>query len=181
MFAHDTELALVVAVALVNTARGGEDELTSPADLDRFLTEYPFSGTFTHNQQEVDEVRALRPVLRQVWESADRGAAAQIVNRILVDVRALPQLAIHDELDWHIHATRLDDPLAQRMAGEAAMAFVDIIRMNDLNRLRICAANDCDAVLVDFSRNRSRRYCDTGNCANRAHVAAYRARQHHRD
>jgi len=31
----------------------------------------------------------------------------------------------------------------------------------------------------DVSRNRSRMYCDTGNCGNRQHVAAYRARQAH--
>ena len=57
------------------------------------------------------------------------------------------------------------------------MAFVDLVRADDLGRLRRCAAEDCDAVLVDLSRNRSRRFCDTGNCGNRAHVAAYRARR----
>ena len=31
-------------------------------------------------------------------------------------------------------------------------------------------------VLVDLSKNRSRRFCDTGNCGNRQHVAAYRER-----
>jgi predicted RNA-binding Zn ribbon-like protein len=32
-------------------------------------------------------------------------------------------------------------------------------------------------VLVDLSRNRSRMFCDTGNCGNRQHVAAYRERR----
>ncbi|HOB06206.1 MAG TPA: CGNR zinc finger domain-containing protein [Propionibacteriaceae bacterium] len=31
-------------------------------------------------------------------------------------------------------------------------------------------------LLVDLSKNRSRKFCDTA-CANRAHAAAYRARQ----
>lgn len=175
-FAHDTELALVVAAALVNTDLNGTDSLTARADLNAFLTKYPFSGSFTNDEQELEEVRALRPVLRQVWETDDRAAAAALVNRILRDAKALPQLVIHDNLDWHIHTTQADVPLAQRMAAEAAMAFVDIIRMDDLDRLRICAADNCSAVLVDFSKNKSRRFCDTGNCANRAHVAAYRAR-----
>ena len=34
-------------------------------------------------------------------------------------------------------------------------------------------------VLVDLSRNRSRMFCDTGNCGNRQHVAAYRERRAH--
>ena len=35
---------------------------------------------------------------------------------------------------------------------------------------------DCEAVFVDLPKNRSRRYCNTGNCGNRQHVAAYRER-----
>ena len=65
--------------------------------------------------------------------------------------------------------------VADRMAVEAAMAFVDVIRMGELDRLRVCAAEDCSDVVVDLSKNRSRRFCDSG-CGNRANVAAYRAR-----
>ena len=65
--------------------------------------------------------------------------------------------------------------------GSAAMStntvLVDVIRGKEMDRMLVCAAEDCDAVVLDLSRNRSKRYCDTGNCANRAHVAAYRARK----
>ena len=57
------------------------------------------------------------------------------------------------------------------------MGFLDLIRTDNLGRLRTCAGDDCDDVLVDLSRNSSRRYCATGNCGNRANVAAYRARR----
>jgi predicted RNA-binding Zn ribbon-like protein len=56
------------------------------------------------------------------------------------------------------------------------MAFVDVIRTDELDRLRICAADDCEDVLVDLSKNRSRRFCEAG-CGNRVAVAAYRARK----
>jgi predicted RNA-binding Zn ribbon-like protein len=62
------------------------------------------------------------------------------------------------------------------MMVEAAMAFVDVIRTDELERLSVCAADDCECVLVDLSKNRSRRFCDRG-CGNRANVAAYRARK----
>jgi predicted RNA-binding Zn ribbon-like protein len=61
------------------------------------------------------------------------------------------------------------------MAVEAAMAFVDLVRSKELSRLRTCASPDCGNVLVDLSKNRSRRFCESG-CGNRAAVAAYRAR-----
>jgi predicted RNA-binding Zn ribbon-like protein len=62
------------------------------------------------------------------------------------------------------------------MAVEAAMALVDVVRSGELERLRVCDADDCDDVVIDLSRNRSRRYCDSG-CGNRTNVAAYRARK----
>jgi predicted RNA-binding Zn ribbon-like protein len=99
------------------------------------------------------------------------------VNRLLRDANALPQLTKHDGWDWHLHATAPDAPLADRMSTEAAMALADVIRSKEMDRLRTCESDDCDAAVLDLSRNRSKRYCDTGNCANRAHVAAYRARQ----
>jgi predicted RNA-binding Zn ribbon-like protein len=61
------------------------------------------------------------------------------------------------------------------MAVEAAMAVLDLVRAGELNRLRICAYPGCGNVLVDLSKNKSKRYCDTG-CSNRAAVDAYRAR-----
>ena len=78
--------------------------------------------------------------------------------------------------EWHLHLASVHDPLWQRMGAEMAMALADLIRAGELRRLKICAAPDCEAVLIDLSRNRSRIFCDTGNCGNRQHVAAYRER-----
>ena len=56
------------------------------------------------------------------------------------------------------------------------MAFVDIVRGKELTRLRICAFPTCSNVVIDLSKNRSKRFCEAG-CGNRAAVAAYRARK----
>jgi predicted RNA-binding Zn ribbon-like protein len=56
-----------------------------------------------------------------------------------------------------------------------AVALARVVCDSGLDRLRVCGSPGCTSVLVDLSRNRSRRYCDT-RCANRQHVAAYRAR-----
>ena len=45
------------------------------------------------------------------------------------------------------------------------------------DRIRVCAADDCDSVYIDYSKNGSKRYCDTGNCGNRMNVNAYRRRK----
>ena len=174
LFAHDTELALQAAVALVNT--GGEVEgLPDVAALDAFVRANGWTGSRRHDGHELDAVRALRPRLRTLWEADEDGVAA-LVNALLREAQALPQLVRHDGWEYHLHATTSSAPLADRMAVEAAMALVDVVRQQELDRLRVCDADDCDRVLVDLSKNRSRRYCST-SCANRTNVAAYRARR----
>jgi predicted RNA-binding Zn ribbon-like protein len=175
IFAHDTEVALNAAAALVNTGRVGTEQLPDAASLDRFATAWGWTGERTHDQAELDAVRQLRPRLAQLWDT-NADAAAELVNTLLSDAHALPQLVKHDSWDYHLHATPHDAPLADRMAVEAAMAFADVIRTQQLDRLRVCAADDCDSVHVDLSKNRSRRFCST-QCANRTNVAAYRTRQ----
>ncbi|WP_411374804.1 CGNR zinc finger domain-containing protein [Arthrobacter sp. MPF02] len=176
VFAPDTEVALRSVVDLINSAANGREELASQADLDAFLAAEGFSGSRTRNAAELDSVRALRNRLAELW-TADEDAAVDTVNRLLREANALPQLVKHDSWDWHLHATAPEAPLADRMSTEAAMALADVIRSKEMDRLRTCEAEDCNAAVLDLTRNRSKRYCDTGNCANRAHVAAYRARQ----
>jgi predicted RNA-binding Zn ribbon-like protein len=175
IFAHDTEVALQAAAALVNTDERDGDLLADVAGLDRFVAAWGWTGSRRRDRAELARVRALRPRLRRLWELDDDGLVEE-VNAILRDAHPLPQLARHDEWDYHLHATSPKAPLADRMAVEAAMAFVDVVRQGELDRLRICDADDCDDVLVDLSKNRSRRYC-SATCSNRVNVAAFRARQ----
>ena len=174
IFAHDTEVALAAAAALVNTGRGRTEQLPDTAALDRFTAAWGWTGERTHDQAELDAVRELRPRLARLWEASPDDAAG-LVNTLLREAHALPQLVKHDGWDYHLHATPPDAPLADRMAVEAAMAFADVVRTQQLERLRLCAADDCGNVHVDLSKNRSRRFCST-LCANRTNVAAYRTR-----
>jgi len=175
VFTDDTELALAGAAALVNTLDGEQELLPDVAALDEFVRTWGWTGERDHDNAELQAVRDLRPRLRRLWELDEEGVV-QLVNELLREANALPQLVKHDRWDYHLHATPPQAPLATRMAVEAAMAFVDVVRTKELSRLRICAADDCDSVAVDLSKNRSKRFCD-GGCGNRAAVAAYRARK----
>ncbi|MCJ1674978.1 MULTISPECIES: CGNR zinc finger domain-containing protein [unclassified Rathayibacter] len=181
VFAYDVEAALTSTAVLVNTlpelSQSGEDEMASIEQLDEFLLENRYTGSRDGSTAELEAVRSVRAPLRSLWRSRAEEDLVAVVNGMLEDGRALPQLVRHGIFGWHLHATRDESPLATRIVVEAAMGFVDVIRGDERDRIRICAADDCEAVLVDFSRNRSKRYCDTGNCGNRANVAAYRARR----
>jgi predicted RNA-binding Zn ribbon-like protein len=182
VFISDTRQSLAAAVYLVNTlpVRDERDRMQTVADLDDYLVVNPYTGAIRRDEQEVAAIRSIRPRLRRLWD-VDRDGAVRLVNEMLRDGGALPQLTIHDGYDWHIHATRDDQPLATRIMVEAAMAFVDVIRSDEYGRVRVCEADDCEAVYVDYSKNGSKRYCDSGNCGNRMNVNAYRRRKAERE
>jgi len=174
VFAHDTEVSLQAAVTLANSALD-PDTLETIDELDAFYETYEYTGRRDGDAAELTAVRAIRPQLLTLLTSS-RDDAAVLVNEMLAGARALPQLVRHDRFDWHLHAVDPQAPLATRITVESAMAMVDVIRADEISRLGICADDDCDGVVLDLSRNRSRRFCSTG-CGNRNAVAAYRARQ----
>ncbi|WP_278261482.1 CGNR zinc finger domain-containing protein [Nocardia sp. AG03] len=174
VFAHDTEAALLAAVELVNSAED-PDTLTEVSQLDEFFDRHVYTGAHTGDVAELTAVRALRAPLRQLLTS-DRDTAVTLVNQILTEHRAIPQLVRHGDVDYHVHAVPPEAPLPVRIAVETAMAMIDLIRADELSRLSICADASCAGLVLDLSRNRSRRYCSTA-CGNRNAVAAYRARQ----
>ena len=99
-----------------------------------------------------------------------------MVNEMLAEATAVPQLVRHDAVRLAHPRGRPRRSLAERILVETAMAMVDVIRADEMSRLGICADDTCEGIVLDLSRNRSRRFCST-TCGNRNAVAAYRARQ----
>ncbi|MFB7249860.1 CGNR zinc finger domain-containing protein [Microbacterium sp. NPDC056234] len=174
LFTNDTEASLSAAVELVNSAEH-PDTLTSTTELDAFLTTHAYTGRVDHDGGELAAVRALRARLRTML-LAPRDEMVAHVNDALADVPLNARLIRHGEVDWHLHAIGDDRPLPERILIETAMALIDVVRTHEDSRLRVCADADCDAIVLDLSRNRSKRYCST-TCTNRNAVAAYRARR----
>lgn len=178
-FAPDTEEALDFIVALCNSdpgaSRSGRDELALLSDLAALLAPIPFTGRIDADATELRDVRQTRALLRRVW-TLDRDDAVIEVNRMLREAKALPQLARHDVSDWHLHATVPEAPLGERMRVEAALALIDVIRSDEMDRLRLCEADDCTGLVLDLSRNKSKRFCSV-RCGNRMNMIAFRERQ----
>ncbi|HST67155.1 MAG TPA: CGNR zinc finger domain-containing protein [Mycobacteriales bacterium] len=173
-FAHDTTAALQAAVALVNSAEP-PDTMTTDEQLDAFFAAHDYSGARRPGAAELAAVRALRAPLRDLL-TGDRDEAVRILNAILAERHAVPALVRHDGHDYHLHAIASDAPLADRIAVETAMAMLDLVRADELGRLSVCAEPTCNGIVLDLSRNRSRRFCST-TCGNKVAVAAYRSRR----
>ncbi|WP_083709744.1 CGNR zinc finger domain-containing protein [Leifsonia sp. ALI-44-B] len=179
LFAPDTEDVLEFNAAILNTvagaSRSGEDELSTREQLSALMAESGFSGRFDRDDAELDAMRAARARLREIW-TLDRDDMIVPINELLARLNAVPRLERHDGIDWHVHATSQEAPLADRFLVEAAMALIDVVRSNETSRLRHCAAFDCEGMLVDLSRNGSKRFCSV-RCGNRMNMVAFRERR----
>lgn len=178
LFTPDTEDTLEFLVEFVNTApaasRSGTDELASPPQLTELLDRHGYSGRFDRDDAELASVVHTRDEFRGLWDmTVDEMVTA--TNDMLRAASAVPFLVKHDAFDWHLHATPPDAPLDERIRVEVALALADVVRTATIDRMRVCAADDCDGVLVDFSRNGSKQYCSI-RCGNRMNQLAYRER-----
>lgn len=179
LFSHDVEHALAGAVDLVNSAPGNNspDQLADVADLAEFVRAHDISDVGRVTSRDLEAVRRLRAAMAPVFEAPDDASAAELVNRLIAQAPATPHLTDHDGYPLHMHYFSPGAALADHLALDVGMALGQVIAAGERERLRRCEAPGCEQVLIDLSRNRSRRYCDARTCGNRLHVAAYRQRQ----
>lgn len=179
-FGPDLLEALTAASELINTGRSAAGEvLQTVADVQAFGDRYAFHG-IPAAPRDVARLRAHRALLGAVavaCESGDDDAAIEMLNKLLADTGAVPQIVAHDGRGPHIHVSRPAAPLSDRIAAHLGMGLAELVVAGESQRVRTCASPSCQDVFVDLSRNRSRRYCDGRTCGNRLHVAAYRARR----
>jgi len=178
-FGADLLEALTAAADLINTGRSRDGErLRDVADVAAFGRRYGLGGRARAG--DVPALRAYRARLDTIvtaCEAGDIPAAVRMINTLLAETGAIPQIVSHDGRGPHIHVSRATAPMADRITAHLAMGLAELLVSGESGRLRSCASPACRDVFLDESRNRSRRYCDSRTCGNRLHVAAYRARK----
>ena len=187
-FESYSDRGVLTAVALVNALTPGEAggrPLALPAvGAERTALAEQAEARVTGRRPRLDPAVVeglcrLAAQLRRVFEAAVRGdedAAPRRLNALLREYRAAPQLSHHGGQRWHLH---FHSPGAGHAVGQAvscATALAAIVGSHGAGRLGVCAAEHCDRVYVDTSRNGSRRFCGPA-CLNRTKMAVFRARQ----
>lgn len=188
MFNAGVNRALNGAAALINTAEGPRsakhtpDTLNTVEDLRSFLDaqdpELQWSDAAANGEQ-LKKVRELRATLRRIWEAGSSTEdELQLINGLLEGVGTqLVRSAAAGEPDIVQTPVPISAQTHHVMTATIAAAISHLVVAEETGRLRICRGDDCQAAIVDLTRNRSKLFCDFGNCANRAHVRAYRARR----
>ncbi|TPI18362.1 CGNR zinc finger domain-containing protein [Mesorhizobium sp. B4-1-1] len=61
-----------------------------------------------------------------------------------------------------------------KIVGAVAWSALDLLRGDELPRLKQCPPDDCHWLFIDRTKNGSRRWCDMGTCGNRAKKQVFR-------
>ncbi|MFJ6749478.1 MULTISPECIES: CGNR zinc finger domain-containing protein [unclassified Streptomyces] len=178
-FASYSDGSATWAEDLVNTYNlvRKREKLPDTATLAELLIEHGIRLSSVPTDKDLAAARALRPVLREVFDNADEEHAVALLNRILADHHAVPHYTHHDGSPWHLHVADEHASPVDQYAVNAAMGLLGVIATSGMGRLHHCNGRRCSEVFVDTSRNQSRRFCSPQICGNREHAMAHRARQ----
>lgn len=189
LFKAEVNRALCAAADLVNTAGGprtgnqAPDTLVTLQDLSEFLQrqepqlQWPRSAA---TDSQLKKVRELRERLSRVWglDPVVGSDDLELVNQLLDGVGIT---LVRSEVDGESVICEVPVPVSSDlhdlMCAAIAVALSRLVLTGEEGRLLICRGDECEAAIVDLTRSRSKRFCGFGNCANRAHVRAYRARK----
>lgn len=165
-------------VELVNSydSRLAEPErLGEVADIEDFFRRHRMLGPNRVGPHDATSLHALRADIRAVFEAEDEATALNRLNDILSAAGVVPNVVQRADGRRELFFAAGDAPLTNRTACDAGIGLA-MMMVDQADRLKVCAGNNCRRVFVDQSRNRTRRYCGN-SCASRSTVAAYRARK----
>ncbi|WP_112247965.1 CGNR zinc finger domain-containing protein [Kribbella monticola] len=174
--------SLEAAIALANAtgaewsqgrARAPLDEVTVGAVLRLTTNRMPSIDDAAVAEFATGGERLYRALLLLTEGETDTAASA--INELLASTRAAPVLVRHPESAWHLHFATEDVSIATGWLAEFGTATAMLLGSDDLDRLHPCAAERCDNLFLDATRNHRQRFCSTA-CQNRTKVAAFRSR-----
>lgn len=156
-----------------NKPEESRDLLSTPETAKRWLVDHELLDPHqVIALVEAADLRAFRDQLRRHLELRDTGqpAAADWPP---------PTLRMNAGIDPHTTSLTLK-PVSDGMSGALERLLADAVVADvkgALQRLKICAADDCRFAYYDHSRSRTARWCSMQTCGNRRKTRHYRQRR----
>ena len=122
---------------------------------------------------------SVREALFRIFDAAASGRRPRPDDLSALDAE-IPWAFAHAHLEkeggrFTLAAAPSADDLASPLVAVVKSA-VDLLTSPDLERVRTCAADTCQWLFIDTTKNRTRRWCDMKVCGNREKARRFRAR-----
>ena len=159
---------VVLAADLVNTPPGSLGELVERCVAAGVAREWePVPA-------DLDTVRAFLDRWTAVVDAAPGAERARLLNALLAEGTGPPRLTDHDG-HWHLHHRDEGLGLAGVLHALIATGTATHLATRGMDRLGRCAAQGCERVFADVSRNGRQRYC-SARCGNTDAVRRHRGK-----
>jgi predicted RNA-binding Zn ribbon-like protein len=154
------------------------EELSSPSTLGDWMKERGlFERSGIPSQKTFDHALRLRSAIRDYLkcDGEERRRKAAMMEALNKAMEPFPLRVAGSGRD----GMRLLSAETNTPAGLSAIVaeLYDGASNGTLDRLKMCAADECQRVFFDRSKPGSRRWCQTELCGNREKTRAYRERQ----
>ena len=170
---------LVAIQGLLNTHDYERDEelLGDPAAADDWLTRAGLVGDeASASDEEFEDLIELRRILRAILEAQSRGevdpGAFQELQRLANKYPAGYDVTELGQVTLCLKPVDTTGELIGQLIGIVGIAQ----ELNQWQRLKICAADDCRWAFYDSSKNRGGTWCRMEVCGNRTKNRRYRSR-----
>jgi predicted RNA-binding Zn ribbon-like protein len=167
-------------IAIANTGHGEPDELADRNAVAAWWAQLTGGDEFggdpqRPNAKDVERLRVLRAVIRRLtWANNGWHLEPEPAEEAVLAGLALRLDLTSASISLRVaRASGLSDAISAAAIG----ALIRASARPNWPRLKACHALDCGWVFLDASRNASRRWCDMGDCGNRAKGAAFRERE----
>jgi predicted RNA-binding Zn ribbon-like protein len=168
-----------VVQALVNSVdiESGQDDLTTPASVHRWLVERRLLAVEADvTGADMASVIRLREALRQLLlgnngDDGDRAPARTVLDDVAAAGDARLRFA-----DTHVHLDVVAGGVAGALA-KVAVAVADSMGEGTWIRLKACREDTCQWAFYDKSKNHSGSWCDMAVCGSRVKMRRYRNRR----
>jgi predicted RNA-binding Zn ribbon-like protein len=157
------------------TPHGGGDELATSQRLEQWLRRHALLGRGDQvSTEDHDRALELRSAVRRFVEVEPAARAEATVITDLNRASAPFPLAVQAQRDGSLRLQ--PEPSSPNKLGRVLGELHMLAATGRLDRLKMCASDECAWIFYDQSKPANRRWCSTALCGNRQKTREYRRR-----
>jgi predicted RNA-binding Zn ribbon-like protein len=131
-------------------------------------------------RQVLEQTLTVREAIYRIFSLVAEDASPEQSDLLILNdtlSKVMTQARIVPEADGFVWGWATEEGALDRVLWPVVRSAADILTSDELYEVRLCAANDCNWLFLDTSKNQSRRWCNMKSCGNRAKARRHNERK----